>query len=113
MDQSVFRGAAALIVTISLLYKYVIYPRFLSPLSKVPNAHFTAPFTSLWILATRYKRLENRTLYVLHQKLGPVIRLGPKELSVNCVDNGIRTIYSGGFEKTDWYSNQFENFEYA
>ena len=111
MDQYTFRVAAVLIAIISLLYKYVIHPKFLSPLAKIPNAHFTAPFTTAWIIWKRYKRIENRTLYALHQKLGPVIRLGPKELSVDCVDNGIRTIYGGGFEKPDWYANQFQNFE--
>lgn len=44
----------------------------------------------------------NRTVHAAHQKHGPIVRLGPNELSVNCVDGGIRTIYAGGFEKHDW-----------
>ena len=110
MYQSAIQSVAVLLVVLFLLYRYVIYPGFVSPLSKIPNAHLTAPFSSLWILWTRYQRRENRTLYALHQKLGPVIRLGPKELSVDCVDHGIRSIYGGGFEKPEWYSDQFENF---
>ncbi|MCJ1342656.1 hypothetical protein MMC31_000843 [Peltigera leucophlebia] len=43
-------------------------------------------------------------------KYGSIVRLGPNELSVNCVDNGIRTIYGGGFEKSHWYTNLFLNY---
>jgi hypothetical protein len=37
------------------------------------------------------------------QNKGNVVRLGPKELLVNTYDGGVRTIYSGGFEKPNWY----------
>ena len=46
-----------------------------------------------------------------HLKHGPIVRLGPNELSVNCIDGGLRTIYAGGFEKPDWYPNLFYNYE--
>ena len=38
-----------------------------------------------------------------------MVRLGPNEISVNCVDGGIRTIYGGGYEKGDWYA-VFNNY---
>ena len=101
------------VVLLLCVYKYLVHPSLVSPLSKIPNAHITSSFSPAWILWTRYKSIENRTLHQLHKKLGPVIRLGPKEISVNCVDEGIRTIYSGGFEKNDWYSNLFENYGYS
>lgn len=93
-------------------YNYFLYPAFLSPLAKIPNAHFSSPSSSLWILWIRFRRRENRTLLACHKRLGPIIRLGPKELSVDCVDGGIRTIYSGGYEKHDWYTNIFDNYGY-
>ncbi|KLJ13509.1 unspecific monooxygenase [Blastomyces silverae] len=49
----------------------------------------------------------NRTIHKAHQKYGPIVRLGPSEISVNCVDGGIRTVYAGGFEKHDWYPRVF------
>ncbi|EEH43034.2 uncharacterized protein PADG_07854 [Paracoccidioides brasiliensis Pb18] len=49
----------------------------------------------------------NRTIHDAHQKYGPIVRLGPSEISINCVDNGIRTVYAGGFEKHDWYPRVF------
>lgn len=102
--------SAAAIVSICF-YKYFLYPVFLSPLSQIPNAHFTASFSSLWILRVRSKSTENHTLLSCHQKYGPVIRVSPNEISINCVDNGIRTVYAGGFEKTDWYPKSFGNYE--
>ena len=42
-----------------------------------------------------------------HQKLGPIVRLAPSEISINCVDKGIKTVYSGGFEKHEWYPRVF------
>ena len=52
----------------------------------------------------------NQVTHRAHQACGPIVRLGPNELSINCVDEGIRTIYAGGFEKHPWYPNQFGNF---
>lgn len=52
------------------------------------------------------------SIFAAHQKYGSIVRLGPNELSVNCVDNGIKTIYGGGFEKSHWYTNLFLNYGY-
>lgn len=85
------------------LYRYFIYPVFLSPLSKIPNAHTLAAITPLWILWNRYRNIEVQTVSTAHEKHGPVVRLGPTDLSVNCMNNGIRTVHGGGFEKSQWY----------
>ena len=92
------------------LYKYVLYPVFLSPLSKIPNAHFTSSLSSLWILNKRRTGAENRAIHAAHQKYGPIVQLAPDQISVNCVDGGIKTVYSGGFEKSNWYHNMFDNY---
>lgn len=92
-----------------LIYKYLIYPVFFSPLSKIPSAHFTSSWSPLWILWVRYARVEVQTIHKAHVKHGPIVRLGPNEVSVNCVDGGIRTVYSGGFEKWSFY-DQFDNY---
>ncbi len=100
-------------ILLFLIYKYLIYPSCLSPLSKIPNAHPTSPFSPLWILWKRYSEQENRSIHAAHQKHGDIVRLGPNEVSVACVDEGVRTIYSGGFEKWPWYENQFQNYGYV
>ena len=91
------------------LYKFIIAPAFLSPLSKIPNAHFSAPLTSLWIQSKRRTCAATRTIYSLHQKHGPIVRLGPNELSA-CTPNALKTIYIGGFAKDPWYLDAFVNY---
>lgn len=99
---------AGVLLTISaLIYKYIIYPAFFSPLAGIPNAHITAPVSSAWIIWRRFIAKNNRTIHAAHQRLGPIIRLGPSEISINCVDDGIKTVYGGGFEKHDWYPRVF------
>lgn len=102
---------AFLTLVLLAIYKFIIHPTFLSPLAKVPNAHWSAPVTEFWILWTRYKCRENRTLHAAHLKLGPVIRVAPNELSVNDLGS-LRTAYTGGFEKGQWYSI-FDNYGYV
>ena len=92
------------------VYKFLVYPAFLSPLSKIPNAHPTAPFSEAWILWIRYNNRNNRTTLAAHQKYGPIVRMAPNELSINVVDEGIRTVYAGGFEKHDWYPRLFPSY---
>lgn len=104
---SLLAGSAFLLYCV---YKYFVFPAFLSPLSKVPSAHFSSPFSPLWILLKRHNDLENQTIHQAHAKYGDIVRLGPNEVSIACVDEGIKTVYSGGFEKWNWYSNQFSNF---
>lgn len=97
------------LVVAFLVYRYLIYPVLLSPLAKIPNAHPVAPYTPLWILWTRFQGRENPTLYEAHQKHGPVVRLGPNEISINSVE-GLRIVYGGNFDKHDWYANVFSNY---
>ena len=93
-----------------LTYKYFLYPLFLSPLSKIPSAHFSSSISPLWILYKRCVGAENRSIHAAHLKHGPIVKLAPDQVSVNCVDGGIKTIYSGGFEKSNWYHNMFDNY---
>ncbi|KAG7286580.1 hypothetical protein NEMBOFW57_008891 [Staphylotrichum longicolle] len=100
--------SVTLAVLLFLAYRFVIYPAFLSPLSRIPAAHWSAPFSRLWILWIRFTHRENRTLHSAHHRLGPVVRVGPSELSINDLDS-VRTVYQGGFEKPVWYS-VFDNY---
>jgi hypothetical protein len=94
---------------------HVLVSYLSNPLRKIPAAHPLAPFTSLWMSSVRWRKMENATLKDAHDRLGPIVCLGPKEISVNCVQGGIRNVYAGGFEKRDaksgynWYGF-FTNF---
>jgi hypothetical protein len=74
------------------LYRFVVAPVFISPLAKIPAAHPTSSFSPAWILWTRWCSRENATVLDAHERLGPLVRLGPNEISVNCVNGGIRTV---------------------
>ena len=90
-----------------LLYKCIIYPAFVSPLAKIPNAHWSVPISPAWMLWKRFRMQNNRTIQASHERLGPVVRLGPSEISISCVDGGIKSVYTGGFEKHEWYPRVF------
>jgi hypothetical protein len=76
-----------------------IYLKNDSGLKDIPNAHFSVPYSRLWLLLMKWNKRENRTRTRLHQRLGPVVRIGPREVSVNCIDDGIRIIYGAKFNK--------------
>lgn len=59
----------------------VIYELCLSPLSPFPGP-FWARFTDLWHVAVVTIGQEHTTIYALHEKYGPVVRLGPNKLCV-------------------------------
>ncbi|PHH92373.1 hypothetical protein CDD83_7655 [Cordyceps sp. RAO-2017] len=82
---------------------YFLLPLIRSPLRRVPNAHWSSGLSSLWILWIRYRNRELAVLEEKHRQLGPIVRLGPDDLSISCYENGARTIYNGGFEKPHYY----------
>lgn len=78
-------------------------------LSAIPNAHFLAPYSRYWLVWLKGTGREHRVRHATHERLGPIIRIGPNEVSVNCIENGVQSIYGGGFEKAAWYLN-FQNY---
>ena len=99
----------ASVLLLLILYKYLIQPAFLSPLSRIPNAHFTSSFSDGWIKWQRFNGKENRAIHDAHQRLGPIVRLGSSEISVNSVE-GLKAVYSDGFDKHEWYGRAFSNY---
>ncbi|OHF00242.1 cytochrome P450 [Colletotrichum orchidophilum] len=91
-----------------LVYKFVLHPLFISPLSKIPVPHWSCHISPFWILYMRKYNRQNRSLHEAHLKLGSVVRIGPNELSVDGYD-ALKTVYQGGFEKDQWYSI-FDNY---
>ncbi|KAI9675508.1 MAG: hypothetical protein M1829_003312 [Trizodia sp. TS-e1964] len=102
---------ASLTLASICIYKYLLYPALLSPLSRIPNAHPTAPISSLWITWQRLHQHESRAIHAAHLAHGPIVRVGPRELSINDLDS-LRTVYAGGFEKGPWYAF-FDNYGLA
>ncbi|RFU28663.1 hypothetical protein B7463_g7689, partial [Scytalidium lignicola] len=103
-------GIGAVLSTLIALYlftKFFIHPLLLSPLSRIPAAHPTAGFSGLWISYQRYVGREVRSIHDAHRRLGPVVRLGQNEISVNSVE-GVRVVYT--FDKPVWYKRAFDNY---
>ncbi|KAF9885769.1 hypothetical protein FE257_012351 [Aspergillus nanangensis] len=107
MVVSPLTASAFILLGLFFFYKTVLYPVFFSPLSKIPNAHWTVPISPGWILWRRYRSQNNRTIQAAHERLGPIVRLSPSEISINSVEDGIKSVYTGGFEKHEWYPRVF------
>ncbi|KAI0453870.1 cytochrome P450 [Xylaria acuta] len=97
-----------ILVTSWFLYHCLLYPAIFSPLAQIPTPHWTCCISDAWILSARFHSRENRTLQAAHRKCGQIVRVGPRELSVNGIE-AVKTIYQGGFDKHSWYS-VFDNF---
>ncbi|KAJ5746641.1 Cytochrome P450 [Penicillium odoratum] len=78
---------------------------FLSSTSKVPGPWYTR-FSSLWIKYQEFTANRRESIHKLHETYGPVVRLGPNEISFTSLD-AIKEIYASGgsgYEKTEFYS---------
>jgi hypothetical protein len=106
MDDLVALCLAAAVIVV--LYQAFVRRLFLSPLAKIPSAHWSAPISSFWILLARKQGRENRLLLEAHRRHGSVIRVGPAAVSVDGFD-AVKAAYQGGFEKDKWYSI-FDNY---
>jgi hypothetical protein len=92
-------GAIVVWVGLSLI------SRLRSPVARLPGPTYTI-FTSLWLIIQEFA--SNRRPYVhrLHQKYGPVVRLGPNEVSFTSLE-ALKEIYTSGgsgYDKTEFYT---------
>ncbi|CZR58783.1 related to cytochrome P450 monooxygenase [Phialocephala subalpina] len=100
--------ALGIVLFLLLSFKYLIYPALISPLSKIPSAHPTSPFSSIWIRWQRYRNNANKSTQLSHERLGPIVRPGATEISVNDID-AVQIIYRGEWDRDPFYRG-FENF---
>ncbi|EFE45031.1 hypothetical protein TRV_00165 [Trichophyton verrucosum HKI 0517] len=103
---------AIISVILLLIFRCIIYPVFLSPLSKVPAAHPLAPITGVWIKWHRWHGTSYKTIQTAFERCGPYIRLGPAEIATNCKE-GFDSAYGIGkrnFDKASVY-NYFAHFK--
>lgn len=100
--------SSALIVLFSVIISYLtkillLYPLFLSPLSRVPGPRSFA--LTKWRLAFEdWRSRRTRTIAQLHSRYGPAVRIGPNEISFNNL-GALKTIYGPGshFGRTAFY----------
>lgn len=106
-------AALTLLAALAGTFKFILYPAFFSPLAKIPNAHWSCSFSPLWILWMKWTKQENGQVYKQHMEKGPAVRLAPSLVSFNCFEDGLKTVYNGGFPKPDLYFNGFAVYGYG
>ena len=96
---------AGLIVAVTI-WRYIIYPLFLSPLASVPAAHPIARFSTLWIEWQRLRGTDFQAISAAFATKGPYVLASPRELAVNDMDAVISVWGTGSadFDKHPSYS---------
>jgi len=82
-----------------------VHKALFSPLLKVPGPYFTF-ITDVWLMLQEFMGNRREYIHHLHKRYGPVVRLGPKEVSFTSVD-ALKEIYSSGgsgYDKTEFYT---------
>jgi len=104
-----FSLVATLLLLSVLVYRYLLYPSLVSPLSKIPNAHPLCCITPKWFERERKQGRELKALFAAHETHGPIVRIAPEEISVVSLE-GLRNVYTAGLIKHPWYKAKFENY---
>lgn len=76
-----------------------------SPVSKVPGP-FYSKVTGLWLIFKEFTSNRRSYIHDMHAQYGPVVRLGPNEVSFTSAD-AIKEIYTSGgsgYDKTEFYT---------
>nr|POE90189.1 cytochrome p450 monooxygenase gsff [Quercus suber] len=76
----------------------------------IPAPSVLCHFSNSWFSARRHSKPETKLLQTAHHELGPIIRLGPHEVSV-ASSEGLRSVYTAGLDKHPWYVDEFINFD--
>ncbi|KAF2732114.1 cytochrome P450 [Polyplosphaeria fusca] len=105
---SILIALVALAACLLLFVRHLLF----HPLRKIPKAHPTISITSLWI---RYHRRGGsqaiQAISNAHTKHGPIVRLGPNEISVSSFEAANKVyIERGGFAKPKWWAEEFTSY---
>ena len=93
-----------MLISILFLLSYVVYQRFLSPLSRIPGP-FLASLTNWWLVYQTKTERYHRISVNLHKKYGPIVRTAPNQVSVS-TPQAVRQVYpvsTTAWLKSDWY----------
>lgn len=104
MASNLFVACFALVLLYILRYLVKLYfDARSSPLNTAPDAHWSVRYTAAWIWWQAVQEQDAQAVHAAHVRLGPVVRVGPSEISVNDVDHGLTPIYDGRLLKTAFY----------
>jgi len=94
---------AAAAVLISSCISFIRVVR--SPVSKIPGPNYSI-FSDLWLMRQEFTGNRRSYIHGLHKQYGPVVRLGPNEVSFSSLE-AIKEIYTSGgsgYDKTEFYT---------
>lgn len=81
-----------------------IYRATFAPLSKLPGPWYTL-FSDVFLMYKEFSAQRRVYIHELHKKFGPVVRLGPNEVSFTSPE-ALKEIYQSGgsgYDKTKFY----------
>lgn len=95
--------SALLIMITSSVLHYLYTTLISSPLARIPGPKSFA-LTKLYLAREDYNGTRTRKLNTFHKQYGPVVRIGPNEVTFNST-SALRAIYGAGsgFERTEFY----------
>ncbi|KAL2075839.1 hypothetical protein VTL71DRAFT_782 [Oculimacula yallundae] len=82
-----------------------IHRAFFAPLAKLPGPTHSL-ITDLWLMSKEFTSKRRDYIHQLHQQYGPVVRLGPNEVSFTSLE-ALKEIYTSGgsgYDKTEFYT---------
>lgn len=97
-------------VIVSLVTAYILYlviAAQFNPLKKCPGPWYTL-YSKIPILVIFWRDARNQYVHSLHKRYGPIVRLGPDEVSI-CDPKDVSKVYLGNFDKSRFYA-QFGNY---
>ncbi|KAK5235527.1 hypothetical protein LTR47_003712 [Exophiala xenobiotica] len=96
-------GLILVLCALGLLVGQLVYNKYAYGISRIPGPTLAA-YTNLWRFFVVWGRRPERTHIKLHQRYGPVVRLGPNCVSVSD-PAAIKSIYglASGYVKSDFY----------
>lgn len=81
-----------------------VYRTYFAPLSKLPGPWYSK-LSDLILMYKEFAGQRRTYIQTLHEKYGPIVRLGPNEVSFTSVE-AVREIYQSGgsgYDKTHFY----------
>jgi hypothetical protein len=95
-----------LLTLIFSLILHILQPRriFLSPLAKLPGPFYTR-LTSVILIWKEVTSQRRTYIHTLHENYGPIVRIGPNEVSFTSLE-AVKEIYQSGgsgYDKTEFY----------
>src|SRR6266487_4971875 len=80
----------SLLIICALWAFFSIYRRAVSPLNKIPGPWYSL-YTDTWLMLQEFSSKRRTYIHALHQKYGPVLRLGPNEVSFTSLVSKFRS----------------------